>query len=92
MMQGGETLDCIIGVEMNDITVVNGLTAGDLTVLTATTLNYCSRDGNHLFDVVGCMKARHCNVITLLITLISVRTPFGALLEPHLVLEPGSPF
>lgn len=44
---------------MNDITVVNGLTAGDLTVLTATALNYCSRDGNHLFDVVGCMTARH---------------------------------
>ena len=59
---------CIIGVEMNDITIVNGLTAGDLTVLTATTLNYCSRDGNHLFEVVGCMTARHCNVITLLIS------------------------
>jgi hypothetical protein len=52
----------------DDITVINGLTAGDLTVLTATALHYCSRDGNHLFDVVGRMTARHCNIRTLLIS------------------------
>ena len=45
------------------------LTAGDLlTVLTAMTLHYCSRDGNNLFGVAGRMTARHCNIITLLIS------------------------